>query len=107
LKLYKISMLITSVLALIFCWKENLHYLSNGGLVAFWNDLWVTHAAASITYDILFLGIAVFTWMIHDARKRKVKGVWIYMVLSMVVAISVMVPLYMIAREKTQSNQDT
>lgn len=87
-----------ALIALILCWKENLHYIGNGS--QFIPDLFATHASASFTYDIMMLGLAVFIWMYYDSKKLGIKHLWIYYVLSIAIAISVMVPIYLGQREK-------
>jgi hypothetical protein len=56
-------------------------------------------AATSIANDITIFAIAAFIFMVLEARKLGIRFVWVYITLSLAVAVSVMFPLFLIARE--------
>lgn len=90
-----------AVVALIATWSQNLDYIDRGAdfFLAFWEDTKVNAAARSITADIaLFLLAAVF-FMVFEARKHGIRFVWLYVVASFFVAVSVTFPLFLLARE--------
>ena len=92
-----------AILALVGTWGNNAAYLDLGFLGAnakFWGDTLVNPAARSITVDIFFLGLAVFVWMVLEARRLGMRGVWLYLLFGMLVAISVTVPIFLINRER-------
>lgn len=93
---------LVAVLALLGTWSHNLAYL-HGGFVAanlaFWHDTLANPASRSITVDLFFLGLAVFVWMVLEARRLGMRGVWLYLLFGMLIAISVTVPLFLINRE--------
>src|ERR1044071_613284 len=92
-----------AVLALIGTWGNNLAYLHLGFLQAnltFWPVTLVNAASRSITVDIFFLGLAVFIWMVLEARRLGMRYVWLYLILGMLIAISVTVPVFLINRER-------
>lgn len=95
-----------AVVALITCWRQNLQFADAEGigiaqaLVEFWPALLANHATTSITLDIFLLGTAVIVWMIVEARRLGIRFVWLYVLLSFPIAISVMVPLFLVARER-------
>lgn len=66
----------------------------------FWKDLLANEASRFITVDLLFLGLAVVLWMLLEARRLKIPGVWLYIVAGLFIAISLAVPLFMIHRER-------
>ena len=70
------------------------------GTVRFWQDTLVNESSRFITVDLLFLGLAVVVFMVLEARRLGIPGVWIYIVLGLLVAISLTVPLFMIQRER-------
>lgn len=91
-----------SLAALIATWSQNLAFLAqpdNGGALGFIQQSMANPAAASLSYDLLFVCLAAFAFMLVEARRLGIRYVWVYIVLSMAVAISVMFPLYLIARE--------
>jgi Terpene cyclase DEP1 len=92
-----------ALLALIGTWSNNVDYLDLGLLganQAFWTDTFVNAASRSITVDLFFLGLAVFLWMVLEARRLGMRLVWLYLVFGMLVAISVTVPIFLINRER-------
>ncbi|MFO0754997.1 MAG: DUF2834 domain-containing protein [Byssovorax sp.] len=88
--------------ALLATWSQNIAFFTtpdNGGLGGFLRDASVNAAARSIGYDLGFLCVAAFVWMVVEARRVGVRHVWIYIVLSCLIAISVMFPLFLLARQ--------
>ena len=93
-----------ALLALVGTWGNNVAYLSLGFVganMAFWQETLVNPASRSITVDLFFLGLAVFVWMVLEARRLGMRGVWLYLLFGTVVAISVTVPIFLINRERT------
>ena len=91
-------------LALIGTWGNNLPYVHLGflgGNAAFWLDTLANPASRSITIDLFFLFLAVFIWMILEARRLRMRGVWLYLVFGLLIAVSVAVPIFLIHRERT------
>jgi hypothetical protein len=98
-----------AVLALIGTWGNNVAYLGGGLLEtnrAFWSDTLVNPASRSITVDLFYLGLAVFVWMVLEARRLGMRWVWLYLVFGMLVAISVTVPVFLILRERALAKND-
>jgi len=42
----------------------------------------------------------MFVWMVLEARRLGMRGVWLYLLFGMLVAISVTVPIFLINRER-------
>jgi Terpene cyclase DEP1 len=94
---------VIAVLALIGTWGHNVAYLDLGVVganEAFWRDTLANPASRSITADIFFFGLAVFLWMVLEARRLGMRGVWLYLLFGMLIAISVTVPIFLINRER-------
>lgn len=88
--------------ALYATWSNNLEYFAlpdNGGIVGFFRHGYVNPAAASLSNDLLFVCLAAFTFMLSEARRLGIRLVWLYIALSLAVAVSVMFPLFLIARQ--------
>ena len=99
-----------AVLALVGTWGNNVAYLSLGFMDAnttFWLETLVNPASRSITVDLFFLGIAVFVWMVLEARRLGIRGVWLYLLFGMLVAISVTVPIFLINRERALAARES
>jgi len=60
----------------------------------------VNPAAASLSIDLAFFGLAAVIWMVVEARRLQIPWVWAYVVLSFLIAISVTFPLFLIARQR-------
>jgi uncharacterized protein DUF2834 len=99
-----------ALLALVGTWGNNVAYLSLGFMDAnttFWRETLVNPASRSITVDLFFLGIAVFVWMVLEARRLGMRGVWLYLLFGMLVAISVTVPIFLINRERALAARES
>lgn len=98
------------IAALIGCWANNVHYLGGGFAAAnvrFWQDTFVNPASRSITIDLLFLGLAAIIWMLLEARRLSMRGVWLYVLAGAIIAISVAFPAFLVHRELTLAKRDT
>jgi len=92
-----------ALLALVGTWGNNAAYMSLGFVGAnttFWHETLVNPASRSITVDLFCLGLAMFVWMVLEARRLGMRGVWLYLLFGMLVAISVTVPIFLINRER-------
>ena len=94
---------VIALLAFVTTWANVLAYVGLGVVgsnVAFWQDTLVNPASRFLTLDVFFLGLAVFVWMVLEARRLGMRGVWLYLLFGMLVAISVTVPIFLINRER-------
>jgi hypothetical protein len=88
--------------ALYATWSHNLEFFAlpdNGGILGFIRLAYANPAASSLANDILFVCLAAFAFMLAEARRLGIRFVWAYIVLSLGVAVSVMFPLFLIARQ--------
>lgn len=101
---------IIGALAFAGTWSQVLEPVRQLGFVEgtlrFWSDLMVNESSRFIAIDILFLGLAVFVWMILEARRLQLPGVWLYIAGSLLIGISLFVPLFLIHRERRQAALD-
>lgn len=100
---------LTSLLALIGTWGNNIQYLSLGFVGAnlqFWQETLANPASRSITVDVLFLFLAVSLWMLLEARRIGMKNAWLYVIFGIFIAISVTFPLFMLIREQVLAEQE-
>lgn len=107
----KLQCLIYAVIAaaaLVATWTQNIAFFqlpNNGGLPGFIAALYVNPAAASITNDVLFYVLAGWLFMVVEARRLGIRHVWVYVVLSGLIAVSVMFPLFLITRQRALARQ--
>jgi hypothetical protein len=92
------------ITALITTWANVLGAVQQHGFwegtIRFWQDTLVNESSRFITVDLRFLGLTVIVWMVLEARRLAMPGVWIYVVAGLLIAISLTVPLFMIQRER-------
>ena len=89
--------------ALVATWSQNIRFFSeedNGGLEGFIEGMYDNAAAASISNDLLFMLLAAFVLMFVEGRRLQIKHLWVYFVGSFLIAVSVMFPLFLLARER-------
>ena len=92
-----------AVIALIATWSNNIAFFmqpDNGGLLGFIRGGYANPAAASLSNDLFLLGAACTVFMFTEAKRLGIRYVWVYVILSFVIAVSVMFPLFMLARQR-------
>ncbi|OBK65555.1 DUF2834 domain-containing protein [Mycobacterium sp. 1165178.9] len=92
---------VIAIAALIATWSQIGPYLHSPAdfLGTFWRDVKVNSASRFIAADALMLALSATILMVIEARKHNVRFVWLYVVGSFFIAVSVMFPLFLIARE--------
>ena len=99
---------VIAVVALVATQVNNIAFFlqpQNGGMMGYISALYVNPAAASFTNDILLYALAGCIFMAVEARRLGIRHVWVYILLSFLVAVSVMFPLFLIARQYEMSRQ--
>jgi len=100
---------LVGLVALLGTWGNNVQYLGLGIVGAnlhFWPETLVNPASRSITVDILFLSLAAIIWMLLEARRLSMHGVWLYVLIGVFVAISAAFPAFLIHRERALAARD-
>jgi Protein of unknown function DUF2834 len=98
--------LVIAALALVACWRQNVAFMNEAGVdlasgfMQFWPALLANRATTSITIDIFLFGLVAIIWMVIEARRLQIRFAWLYVVLSFAIAISVMFPIFLAARER-------
>ncbi|MGV0806416.1 DUF2834 domain-containing protein [Mycolicibacterium setense] len=92
---------VIALVAFVATWWNNIGFFTteSTSLIDFARSGYVNYGASSLTNDLLLMGLAAFVFMIVEARRIGVPKVWIYIVLSAVIAVSVAFPLYLIRRQ--------
>ena len=75
----------------------------SGGFAGFWAQMKANHISRGITVDLAFFVLAAALFMIAEARRLNIRFVWLYVVLGYLVDISVVFPIFMIARERAMA----
>jgi hypothetical protein len=98
-----------AIAALLGTGSENLHVQGTSPIQLFANflaGLKVNAASRSISIDISLFLLAGATFMIVEARRLRIRLVWVYVVLSFLVAVSVTFPIFLLAREVRLARMD-
>jgi Terpene cyclase DEP1 len=102
-----------ALLALPATWINNIAFMSqphNNSLMDFVNAAYVNAAAASLSNDLLFVATAASMFMVIEGRRVGVRFLWLYIIFSALIAISVTFPLFLLARHlkiTTAQNEST
>ena len=99
---------IAAVVGLFVTWYFNLQAMQANpdfSLVSFIKDNYVNPSSASITNDILVVCVVFFFWCYHESKRLSMKGWWLYIPFSLIVAIAVAFPVFLLMRERKLSQQ--
>lgn len=94
-------MYLISALALLGTWTFNIRFILEGKpATRFFTDSFANNAVASSSTDITIIGLILMWWMVRESVRYKIKYAWGYVLFSLCIAISVVFPLFLIARRR-------
>jgi hypothetical protein len=96
---------LVAVVALVWTQIVLVDYLGSDGNLT--DDLFGNGAAHFATVDLLAVAIVGIVFMVVEGRRVGVRFLWVYVLLSFLVAISVAFPLFLIARQVRLAGQRT
>ncbi len=99
----QIFYLATALIGLCVTWYFNLQAMSadpNFSFASFIADNYVNPSSASITNDIAVVCVVFFFWCYAESKRLGIKGWWLYIPLSLVIAIAVAFPIFLFQRER-------
>ncbi len=91
-----------ALVALPATWINNLAFITqanHSSIADFFGAAYVNAAAASLSNDLFLLALATCIFMVVEGRRVGVRYVWLYILLSALIAISVTFPLFLLARQ--------
>ena len=93
------------LLGLVGTWTQGFSYLAHGfigGNVLFWQETVATPASTFLVVDILVLAAGVFVLMFAEGRRLGLGAgwLWTYFLLSLFVAVSFAVPVFLAHRQR-------
>ena len=98
-----------SLAGLTLTWHYNLQFIEETGgfaLPSFIEACFVNSASSSITVDLL-VGASAFTiWMVTEAKRLKMRAVWLYIALSIFIAFAFAAPLFLLMRARTLASRE-
>ena len=98
----KYNFLILAIVGICYTWYYNILFFmeyDTTSIVTFFEVAQSNFAGKSFGADLTVVVITFFFWFIPDARKFKVKGWWILIPLTFLVAIAFAFPMYLYMRE--------
>jgi len=101
----EVLLVLLGVVGLVGTWAQGLGYLDHGligGNVLFWQEAVATPASTFLVVDIAVLAAAVFILMFAEGRRVGIGAgwLWAYFLLSLFVAISFAVPVFLAHRQR-------
>ncbi|MCC2658128.1 MAG: hypothetical protein K0Q76_3236 [Panacagrimonas sp.] len=78
-------------------------YLPHGlvnGTIEFWKDALINPAGVFLVADIFVLASAVVVWTFGECRRLSMPRAWLYLVASLVIGVSIFVPVFFAMRER-------
>jgi hypothetical protein len=102
-KIICITYALIAIAALPATWINNIAFITqshSSSPMDFIRAVYVNAAAASLTNDLLFVAAAASIFMFLEGRRVGVRYLWLYLLLSPLVAISVTFPLFLLARHR-------
>jgi hypothetical protein len=96
-----------AIAALPATWINNLAFMNqpNHSFTDFFVAAYANAAAASLANDLFLLAIAASIFMVVEGKRVGVRFVWLYLLLSGILAISVTFPLFLLARHMKVVNE--
>ncbi len=97
-----------ALLALPATWINNIAFMTqpdNASFADFFQAAYVNAAAASLTNDLFLVAFAACMFMFIEGSRLKIRFVWLYIVLSALIAISVTFPLFLLVRHMKLAKQ--
>lgn len=96
---------------LIGTWYFNLQFFltsEDTSITAFLNQTGDSYPALSINVDIAIASITFLLWMLFEGIRLKMKNLWVYVILTFLVAFAFSFPLFLYFRERKLAsfNQD-
>lgn len=105
------SYAIIAFVAFFGTWIHGLWYIEMRlGFWGFWREYYsqtfINPAGRANLVDLYLFGFTVFIGMVMEARRLKMRFIWVYPVLFFGLGISTFVPVFLILRQRTLAAQD-
>ena len=84
-----------------------LFLLSEGFNVSlFFTQIFQTNASAVFALDVFLSSISLWLFVFIEGRRRQMKRLWVYVLCTMFVGVSLALPLFLFFREPAIQNQE-
>jgi hypothetical protein len=86
-------------------WYFNVKYVrgldGHFNPIDFFGEGFVNPASSSLTFDHLIVAATALVWMTAEAGRLGMARLWFFVLVSLLVAVSCGLPLFLLARERT------
>jgi hypothetical protein len=99
---------IMAIVGVSATWYFNLQAMEldpNFSFTSFVRDNYVNPSSASIANDIAVILVVFFFWSFFEARRLGIKHWWVYVPLSIGIALAFAYPLFLLMRERAIAKQ--
>ena len=102
--LYLVAAIIGTVLPMSFF----VPFLAEHGfnLTLFFQQLFQNNSSAGFTMDLFVSALVLWLFVFSDGRKRGMRNLWVYVVCTCLVGVSLALPLFLFNRERKVSMSD-
>jgi lysylphosphatidylglycerol synthetase-like protein (DUF2156 family) len=97
--------LLLALIGLVLPLRHFLRFLVTEGmnLSLFFGQLFQNDISSFFAMDLFVSAIALWVFVFVEGRRRRMKGLWIYVVCTMIVGVSLALPLFLFFRERART----
>jgi hypothetical protein len=96
--------MVFAVLGALATWYFNVRFSIDAGggfdMLAFMRAAFANHAASSLSCDAIGAAATFMVWVFFESRRLGMRRWWLYVLLTMCVALAFAFPLFLFMREK-------
>ena len=99
----QIAYLAIALVGLLVIWYFNIQFMIDHGVDSEWiffNEIYVNNASSSITNDLFTVAFVFMIWSFFEARRLEMSNWWLYMGLTVFIAIAFSLPLFLLMRDR-------
>lgn len=97
--------LIVAILGAVLPLSYLMPFLAANGLDLrlFFNQLFQNNISAFFGVDVIVSAVALWLFVFSEGRRRRMKHLWVYLLFTLLVGVSLALPLFLFFRERNLS----
>lgn len=97
--------LIVAILGTVLPLSYLMPFLAANGLdlQLFFNQLFQNNISAFFGVDVIVSAVALWLFVFSEGRRRRMKHLWVYLLCTLLVGVSLALPLFLFFRERNLS----
>lgn len=94
--------LIAAILGTVLPLSQFIPFLAANGLdlPLFFRQLFQNHVSAFFAMDVIVSSLVLWLFVFSEGRRRRMSKLWLYVVCSLTVGVSLALPLFLFFRER-------